>query len=52
MDFVIEMSLSREYNVILIIIDWLSKKRYYISYIVAKENTTLKEIARMLYKNV
>jgi hypothetical protein len=52
MDFIIELSLLEEHNVILMIMNQLSKKRHYVSYIVVKEDITLEETTRMLYRNV
>ncbi len=43
MSFVIELSLSRKFNVILMIIDKLTKIRHYISCTVEKEETSAKK---------
>jgi hypothetical protein len=40
------------YNTILVVMDRLSKERYYIPYIAVEEGTTSEETARMLYHNV
>ncbi len=37
---------------ILNIIDWLIKKKYYIIYITINKNMIVKNIARILYKNM
>jgi hypothetical protein len=44
--------MSKGHNAILVIVDRLSKERYYILCIAAEEGTTSEETARMLYHNV
>ncbi len=48
MNFIINLSDSSKYNVILTIICRLSKKKYYISCIIDDENITVKKTAEML----
>ncbi len=48
MNFIIDLSDSSEYNVILMIICRLLKKRHYISCIIDDENITIKKTAEML----
>jgi hypothetical protein len=52
MDFVTGLSMLKSHNVILVVVDQLSKEHYYISYTAAEESITLEETAQMLYYNV
>jgi hypothetical protein len=45
MNFIIDLLILKSYNVILIMIDHLSKKRHYISYIIMKDDIILEETA-------
>jgi len=48
MNFIINLSDSSKYNIILMIICKLSKKRYYISCIIDDEDITVEKTAEML----
>jgi hypothetical protein len=52
MNFVIELSESKEFNAILMIIDRLTKMHHYISCTTTKENTSAEKIARLLINHV
>ncbi len=52
MNFIINLLNSKDYNVILIIINTLLKKRYYISYIISDEKVIIKAIVNLLIKKV
>lgn len=52
LDFVTGLFISYNYNIILMIVDCLIKKRYYILYIINKNGTTTKTIAQFLLQNV
>ena len=52
MDFIMGLPVLEGYNIILIVVNRLSKERYYISYMAAKEGITLKKTAQILYQNV
>ena len=52
MDFITGLPVLEGHNAILIVVNHLSKKRHYISYMAAKEGITLEETAQMLYQNV
>ncbi|ERF73970.1 hypothetical protein EPUS_09420 [Endocarpon pusillum Z07020] len=52
MDFVTGLPTSEGYNAILVVVDQLSKERYYIPCTAVEEGTTSEETAKMLYKNV
>jgi hypothetical protein len=53
MNFVIELSKSKdEFNVILMIMNWLTKIHHYIFCIAEKEETTAKETTRLLINHV
>lgn len=45
LDFVNELLSSNSYNTVLMVVDQLTKKRYYILYITDKNDTTTKAIA-------
>ena len=45
MDFITELSESKGCDAILMIIDWLTKMRYYIVYKAGKEGTSTKQTA-------
>jgi hypothetical protein len=50
--FVIELSLNKEFNVILMIVNRLTKMRHYISCLAKNENTSTKKITRLLINYV
>jgi hypothetical protein len=52
LDFVIELLDSRNYNVILMIIDRLSKMHYYISCITNENETTVEETIKLFIQHV
>ncbi len=52
MNFIIRLLESEEFNIILNIIDWLIKERYYIIYIIINKSIIIENIIRMLYKNI
>jgi hypothetical protein len=52
LDFVTSLLESREYNVILMMIDRLSKMHHYISCIIDENETTAKETAKLLIQHV
>jgi len=52
MDFVIGLLLYKNIDAILIVVDRLSKERYYIAYKARKEGTTTEQIAKLLYKYI
>jgi hypothetical protein len=49
---VIELSESKDFNAILMIVDRLTKMHHYISFTAAEENTNAEEIARLLISYV
>ncbi len=51
-NFVIKLLKSEEFNIILNIIDWLTKERHYIIYIIIDKSMIAENIVRMLYKNM
>jgi hypothetical protein len=52
MNFVIDLFENNDFNVILMIINRLTKIHYYISCVTAKENINAEEIARLLINHV
>ncbi len=52
MNFIMELSELEKFNIILNIIDWLTKERYYIIYITINKSMTAENTVRILYKNV
>jgi hypothetical protein len=52
LDFVIDLLDSKEYNVILMMIDWLSKMHHYISCVTNENETTTEETAKLLIQHV
>ena len=52
LDFIIGSSISKGYNIILILIDCLTKKRYYIPCITDKNGTITEATAQLLFQNV
>jgi hypothetical protein len=52
MDFVIELSESKEKNAVLMIVDRMTKMRHYISCLAENEETSAEETAKMLIDNV
>ena len=52
MNFIIELFNSKNHNAILIVINTLLKKRYYISCIVNDENTSVEVTIKLLIKKV
>ena len=52
MNFIINLLNSKDYNVILIIINTLLKKRYYISYIISDKKIIIKVIINLLIKEI
>jgi hypothetical protein len=52
LDFVIELSESRNYNAILMIINWLSKMHYYISCTIDENDTTAEETTKLFIQHV
>jgi hypothetical protein len=51
-DFVIELSDNKEYNAILMMINWLSKMHHYISCIIDENDTTAKKTTKLLIQHV
>jgi len=52
MDFVTGLPLYKNIDAILIVVDRLLKKYYYIAYKAREEGTTTEQIARLLYKHI
>jgi hypothetical protein len=52
MNFVIELSESKEFNAILMIIDRLTKMHHYISRMTTEQDTSAEKIARLLINHV
>ncbi len=52
MNFVTELLLNRDFNVILMIVDRLTKMRHYISCTTKNEDTTVEETVRLLINHV
>jgi hypothetical protein len=52
MNFVIELSESKDFNAILMIVDRLTKMHHYISCTTTKEDTNAEKIARLLINHV
>ena len=52
LDFVAGLVISNSYNVILIVVDCLIKKRHYILYTINKNGTTTKVTAQLLLYNI
>ena len=52
MNFVTELSESKDCNAILMIIDWLTKIRHYIAYKTGKERISAEQTARMYIKHI
>ena len=52
MNFIVDLSLSQNHNVIWVVIDRLIKKRYYVLYIIKNNNTFIKSIIEMLIKKI
>jgi len=52
MDFVTGLPLYKNIDAILIVVDRLSKERYYIAYKAREEGTTAEQTARLLYKYI
>ena len=52
MDFIVELPKSDRYNAIFIVVDRLTKKRYYISYTAIDEGTSAEYTAEMLINEV
>jgi hypothetical protein len=52
MNFVIELSESKKFNAILMMIDRLTKMHHYISCTVTEEDTSAEKIARLLINHV
>ena len=52
MNFITELSESKNCNTILMIIDWLTKMRYYIVYKADKEETSAEQIIQMYIEHI
>ena len=52
LDFVTSLLINNGYNVILIIVDCLIKKRYYIPYTIDENNIITETIAQLLLQNI
>ena len=52
MNYVIELPESNKYNAILIIINKLIKKRYYVSYIAIEKDISIEITVEMLIREV
>ena len=52
MNFIVGLSQSKEYNVIFVVVNRLTKKRYYISYTVTDEGTSAEYTAKMLVNHI
>jgi hypothetical protein len=52
MNFVIELFESKEFNAILMIVDWLTKMHHYISCTTTKEDINAEKIVRLLISHV
>jgi hypothetical protein len=48
MDFVTSLSLSKGKNIIFVVVDRLTKKRYFIPCFIREKGTSVKETARMI----
>ena len=48
MNFIVELSQSKEYNVIFIVVNRLIKKRHYILYTITNEDISVKYTAKIL----
>ena len=49
LDFVTGLPISNSYNIILMVVDWLTKERHYILCITDKNGTTTKATAQLLF---
>ena len=52
MNFIIDLPLSENHNVIWVVIDRLTKKRYYVPYITEENNTFTENTVEMLIKKI
>ena len=52
MNFIVDLSQSKEHNVIFVIVNRLTKKRYYISYTVTNEDTSVEYTTKMLVNHI
>ena len=52
LDLITGLFISNNYIVILIVVHYLTKKRYYISYITNENSITTKTIALLLFQNI
>ena len=52
LDFVTSLSISNNYNAILIVIDYLTKKKHYIPCTTDENGTTIEAIAQLLLQNI
>ena len=52
MNFIVELSLSKDYNVVWVIIDRLIKERHYVLYTINDEGTFIKSTIEMFIKKI
>ena len=52
MNFIIDLLILKDYNVIYVIIDKLIKKRYYILYIIDNKDISIKSIINIFIKYI
>ncbi len=52
MDFIIRLPESHDYNTILVIVDRLSKERYYIIYIDKNNGTSIENTVKILIEYI
>lgn len=52
LDFIISLSISNSYNAILIIVDYLTEKKDYISFITEKNGTITEATTQLLLQNI
>ncbi len=52
MNFIMKLLELKGFNAILNIMNWLTKERHYIVYIIINKSMIAENIARILYKNI